>query len=130
MKGLYKLREKLCDELEKFGEGAEMTPPALDTVDKLAHAIKNIDKVMEGDGGAYSQAGDWIAGGRYGHSYDDGRDGGSYRRRGGMGRYPREGGYSRGPDDMMAHMRRMMMEADTEAERDMIHRLMTQMGMG
>lgn len=124
MKGLYKLRDMLCDELEKFGENGELSAGALETVDKLAHAIKNIDKVLEGEEG-YSMGGDWMAGGRYGHSYDSGQ---SYRRRDNMGRYPRDG-YSRGRESMVERMRRMMMEAGNERERDAINRAIQMMEM-
>lgn len=125
MKGLYKLRDMLCEELEKFGENGEISAGALETVDKLAHAIKNIDKVLEGEEG-YSMGGDWMAGGRYGHSYDGGQ---SYRRRDNMGRYPRDG-YSRSPGDLLDRMRRMMMEAGiSERERDAINRAIQMMEM-
>ncbi len=124
MKGLYKLRDMLCEELEKFGESGELSAGALETVDKLAHAIKNIDKVLEGEEG-YSMGGDWMAGGRYGQSYEGGQ---SYRRRDSMGRYSR-GGYSRGREDMVDRMRHMMMEADTEKEREAIRRCIAQMEM-
>lgn len=124
MKGLYKLRDMLCEELEKFGENGELSAGALETVDKLAHAIKNIDKVLEGEEG-YSMGGDWMAGGRYGHSYDSGQ---SYRRRDNMVRYPRDG-YSRGRESMVERMRRMMMEAGNERERDAINRAIQMMEM-
>ena len=119
MKGLYKLRDMLCEELEKFGESGELSAGALETVDKLAHAIKNIDKVIEGQDDAYSMGGDWMAGGRYGHSY---------RRRDGMDHYDR-GGYSRGREGIVERMRRMMAEADTEKEREAIRRCIGQMEM-
>ena len=51
MHELHTLKEKLCAELEKYSS-KELTASALDYVDKLAHAIKNIDKIIEG--GEYS----------------------------------------------------------------------------
>lgn len=46
MKELYEVKEKLCDELKSFGK-KDMTPGSLDVIDKLAHSIKNIDKVID-----------------------------------------------------------------------------------
>ena len=82
MHKLEDLKEMLCEELEKYGEKKELTAGSLDVVDKLAHAVKNIDKIIEGYDGGYS-------GKRYV------RDGRSYRgsyaqRRDAMGRYSRE----------------------------------------
>lgn len=72
MKELYELKEKLCDELKSYGK-KEMSAGSLDVIDKLAHAIKNIDKII--DGGEYSNAyRPYVRKGRYssnGYSYDD-----------------------------------------------------------
>ena len=64
MKEIYELREKLCDELKEYGN-KEMSAGSLDVIDKLAHAIKNIDKILDGDEG-YSSRGEYMRGG---HSY-------------------------------------------------------------
>lgn len=54
MKELYELKEKLCDELKAYSK-REMSSGSLDVIDKLAHAIKNIDKIIENyDGNGYS----------------------------------------------------------------------------
>ena len=45
MSELYELKEKLCDELKSYGK-KDMTAGSLDVIDKLAHAIKNIDKII------------------------------------------------------------------------------------
>ena len=45
MHELYELREMLCDELKKYGT-KDLTTGSLDVVDKLAHAIKNLDKII------------------------------------------------------------------------------------
>jgi hypothetical protein len=84
MSEMYELRDKLCDELKSYGK-KEMSAGSLDVVDKLAHAIKNIDKIIENDEEGYS--------GRYPHEY-----GRSYRgrKRDSMGRYSSRGEY----DDM------------------------------
>ena len=80
MNELHELKEKLCDELKEYAH-KEMSAGSLDVIDKLAHAIKNLDKVVDGHEG-YS--------GRYndGRSYNDrsyGRDS--------RGRYSRGDGY-------------------------------------
>lgn len=54
MKELYELKEKLCDELKEYGK-KEMSAGSLDVVDKLAHTIKNLDKIIES--GDYSNYG-------------------------------------------------------------------------
>lgn len=85
MDALYELKEKLMKELEEYGN-KEMTPGSLEVVDKLAHAVKNLCKVIDAyEEEEYSQRG----------NYDDGQGGGSYR---GGGRYPRNmgGGSYRG----------------------------------
>lgn len=48
MKEIYELREKLCDELKEYGN-KEMSAGSLDVIDKLSHAIKNIDKILDSD---------------------------------------------------------------------------------
>ncbi len=47
MHKLYKLKETLMEELEAYGAKGEMTAGSLDVVDKLAHAIKNICRIIE-----------------------------------------------------------------------------------
>lgn len=83
MHELYELKEKLCDELKDYGT-KEVTASNLEVIDKLAHATKNIDKIIEAyEGDGYS-----------GRMYPDGM-GGSYRGYSREGRgYSREGGYS------------------------------------
>ena len=58
MHELHELRDKLCEELEKYGRDKELTAGSLDIVDKLAHSIKNLDKIIyydeeEGYSGRY-----------------------------------------------------------------------------
>lgn len=83
MKELHELREMLCDELKEYGKKGELSAGSLSTIDTLAHALKNLDKVIEDDG--YS--------GYYRHAYDDGMSRGYDRsyRRDSMGRYSRSG---------------------------------------
>ena len=51
MHDLYNLRDMLCDELKEYGAKSELTAGSLDIVDKLAHALKNLDKIIENDDG-------------------------------------------------------------------------------
>ena len=94
MKHIEKLKEALCEELDKFAKSGDVTVSSLEKIHKLTDTIKNIDKIMmlEEDDGGYSEAGNWIGEGRmYGSSYARGR---RYAKRDSMGRYSRDGGYS------------------------------------
>ncbi len=102
MHDIKKLKEMLMEELAEYGKGKELTMGSLDMVVKLAHATKNLCKIIEsGEEEEYSRA-DGVGGegsyrgmyrGSYRGSYAD--EGGSYRRRrDSMGRYSRDG-YSR-----------------------------------
>lgn len=95
MKHLEKLKEALCEELDKFGKSGDITVNSLEKIHKLTDTIKNIDKIMmlEEDGG-YSETymGD---GAMYGGSYARGR---RYAKRDSMGRYSKDGGYSEDDD--------------------------------
>lgn len=98
MHDIKKLKEMLMEELAEYGKGKELTMGSLDMVDKLAHACKNLCKIVEsGEEEEYSRADGMdsyrMRGGSYRGSYAD--EGGSYRRRrDSMGRYSRDG-YSR-----------------------------------
>ena len=126
----------LCKELEDYGKKGEMSAGSLEIVDKLAHAIKNLDKIIENYDEEYSGAYEGGQGGSYrrGMSGDGGRGsyrGGSYRsyargrgrnaRRDSMGRYSGEG-YSR-HNDMVDELRDMMEDAPDEKTRMEIQRL-------
>ena len=143
MRTLEKLRDMLCDELDEYAEKKDMSTADLEKVHVITDTVKNIDKIciMEEDG-EYSHAGDWEAmgrmNGRYGDSYDrgdsyanrgehwvrghysrarDGRDYSMARGRGGRRGYSRAEG-----EDLMEHMDRMMEEAETPREREIIKR--------
>lgn len=125
MEDLYKLKEMLCDELEEYGKKGEMSAGTLEIVDKLAHAIKNLDKIIENYDDDYSNAyeGTGMRGSYRGRSYRDGRMNRSYaRKRDAMGRYSREG-YSRHGDEMIEELRDLMEEAPDEKTRMEIQRL-------
>lgn len=109
MHGIYKLKDKLCEQLEEYGQG-ELTMATLDVIDKLAHATKNVDKIIEAyEEQEYSEAyaGGGMSGrgsyGRFGRSYEGGRS--NARRRDSRGRYS-NARYSR--DDMNERINGMM----------------------
>jgi hypothetical protein len=113
MKHLEDLRDTLCRELDEIAGKGELSAGALDTVDKLAHTIKNLDKVMMGEG--YSSAGDWYAMGNYGERPGY-RDSVSYRgrKRDSMGRYSR----TDAKEDIADKLRRMMDDAPDSRTRE------------
>ena len=82
MHDLYKLKDNLVKELEELGK-QDLSKSTLETVDKLAHAAKNVAKVIEcceedeysmAMGGGYSRRGGYSMRGSYadGRSYMDG----------------------------------------------------------
>ena len=111
MKELHELRERLCDELKEYGKRGELSSGTLDVVDKLAHALKNLDKVIETDSG-YSGS----------YPYDRAYRG-SYERDS-RGRYSGTG-YSR--HDLSDKLRELMGEAPDEHTRMEIKRLIDKM---
>lgn len=123
MHDIYKLKDMLCEELEEYGSKNEISAGSLDVIDKLAHSIKNIEKILkhhEEEESGYSSM----------YPYDRRmyRDGMSYARgdRGGrgagarrdsMGRYSSRGGYSMADADMsemIDEMRSMMNDLPEE----------------
>ena len=133
MKHLEKLKEALCEELDKFAKSGDITVNSLEKIHKLTDTIKNIDKIMmleESEG--YSEA----RGRTYmrGSSYDDDmmhserRGRGRYAKRDSMGRYSSDSdsydgddyserrgrGYSRdeATDHLMRQLGNMMEDAD------------------
>ena len=95
MEKLYELKEMLCRELEKYAS-KEISASTLEYIDKLAHAIKNIEKIIESDSGMSRRG-----------SYGD-YEGTFAPRRDARGRYSRE--YSR-HGDMVDELRELMNEA-------------------
>lgn len=132
MHDVYKLKDMLCEELEEYGRKNELTPASLEVVDKLAHAIKNIQKIIENyeeeesgyssagryyyDDGQGGMGGSYVRGGRgggrgYSYARGGGRGRGSNARRDSMGRYSSRDGYSMADSDMsemIEEMRDMM----------------------
>ena len=126
MKDYRKLKEMLCDELDKFAERKELSGSSLDIIHKLTDTIKNLDKIemLEEEGGysergrsgGYSRdGGDWEAHGVYGgNSYNDGGNSYRGRNRDSMGRYSRDDG----KEHMVRKLREMMGDAESDAERE------------
>lgn len=122
MNELYELKETLCKELKEYGKKRDMKAGDLDVVDKLAHTIKNLDKVIEkysdDYSGEYSMARGRNANrdsrGRYSSEYSMTRGMGGYSMRDG---YSNErGGYSRN-NDMVMELRELMEDAPDERTR-------------
>lgn len=53
MRELHELRDKMVDELREYNH-KDLTAGNLEIIDKLAHATKNLDKVIMGSEGGYS----------------------------------------------------------------------------
>jgi hypothetical protein len=120
MDALYDLKDKLCQELEEYGD-KELSAGSLSTIDSLAHTIKNLDKIIEkyeedDYSGAYDGSYDdgnmnrnmdgtsrRYAMRRYSGARGDGRGRGRNARRDSMGRYSSDG-------KMMAQELRELME--------------------
>lgn len=135
MHELYEIKEKLMKELEEYAS-QDMSAGSLEVIDKLAHAIKNICKIIEayeeeegysedGRGGSYRYSYEGDGSGNRRYSYDGGR-GGSYARGGGRGRGRNArrdsmGRYSRAEDDMdsmIMELREMMGDLPQEKQKE------------
>ena len=106
MNDLYELREKLCDELKMYGK-KDLSAGSLDVIDKIAHAVKNIDKIIAESEG-------------YSHEYHNhvrrGRDS--------MGRYTRDGYSYHG--DIVGELREVMENTTNEQIKHKIKRLVSE----
>lgn len=141
MHELYELKEMLCEELKEYGKKGEMSTGSLEVVDKLAHTIKNLDKIIESyEEEEYSGRGSYEDGSMRGSyrgsyegrgSYEDGRSyerrsyargRGRNARRDSRGRYSSEG-YSRN-EDMAMQIREMMEDAPDERTRQEFQRFL------
>ena len=141
MKHLEKLKEALCEELDKFGKSGDITVNSLEKIHKLTDTIKNIDKIMmlEEESG-YSEG--YVDDGMmHGNSYARGR---RYAKRDSMGRYSSDGGsydgddyserrtgrgYSRdeATDWMMTRLGEMMSETDDPKQRETLKKCMREL---
>ena len=121
MQAIYDLKETLCRELEEYGHKDKLDVGDLDIVDKLAHATKNLDKIIE----CFEEE---EYGGR---SYNDMRSyrgnrsygGGSYSRRGRRS-YARN--YSMDPG-MIDDVRELMMDAPDDRTRQKFQKLIDEL---
>lgn len=130
MHELYELKEKLTRELTDYAKG-ELSTGSLDIIDKLAHSIKNVCKVIEDsegsnrsyegsrrsydmsrEGSNRSYEGSYGEGGSSyeGSSYRRGR--GRYARRDSMGRYAAEG------PELAMELKELMQDAPEESKQD------------
>lgn len=125
MHAIYELKESLCDELEEYGKKDKLDLGAIDVIDKLAHTIKNLDKIIESyeeqeysmdydDGMSYEgeqgRGGTLGGGSSYARRYTMARGRGRNARRDSMGRYS-----SAGDSQMMiSELRELMHDAPNE----------------
>ena len=129
MRELYELKEKIISELKEYAKKPEMSASALETVDKLAHAAKNIDKLLES--GEYSGHYEPMP---YGPGYySRARGRGADARRDSMGRYSSGGRYSYGDEysmdhaDMIEEVRGLMHQADDPKTRQEFERFISKL---
>ena len=80
-----KLKNMLCDELDRIADKDELNPSSLDMVDKLAHSLKCIATVEAMDDAGYSEHDGGMSYGSYGRGRNAKRDS--------MGRYSSENRY-------------------------------------
>ena len=144
MHEMYKLKDMLCEELEKITKKGELSAGSLDAVDKLTHSIKSIDTIIAMD--EYSEEDEMSYEGSYARGVQGGNRGGGRggnsnargRRRDSMGRYSRNnsyrgsygngGGYSREEemDNLKMELQGLLEEAENEEERKMIRKWIKQ----
>ena len=143
MHKLYELKEKLIKELGDYGS-KEMSSGSLDVIDKLAHAAKNVGKVIECceeeeysnayygyDGDSYYSDGSYTNDSSMSYVRPDGsyRDGGMSHARG-RGRYAKRdsmGRYSRASEDIKHELQELMSKATDERTKSEIRKLMERM---
>lgn len=122
MRYIEDLKRNLCEELEKYGQKDTISAGDLERVDTLAHAVKNLDKILMCEDSGYSQSGDWYAMGKYGDGY---RGDVSYRgrKRDNMGRYSRNDA----KHDITDKLRRMAEDAPDSRTREALEKAMRAM---
>ena len=128
MDKLFELKEMLCEELEEYGAKDKLDVGGLEIVDKLAHVVKNIDKIIEDSEEGYSGESyrrSYAQGGnRGGGNRGGGRSNRSYaRRRDARGRYSREEGYSMDGEEIVEEIRGLMNSAPDEYTRKELEKL-------
>lgn len=149
MKHLEKLKEALCEELDKFGKSGDITVNSLDKIHRLTDTIKNIDKIMmleESEGYPEERGRTHMGGSSYDDDimYSERRGRGRNAKRDSMGRYSSDGGsydgddyserrtgrgYSRdeATDWMMTRLGEMMSETDDPKQRETLKKCMREL---
>jgi len=136
MHKLYDLKEMLLEELEQFAD-KPMNGSTLQTIDILAHAIKNLCKIIESseemENRSYYRRGDsYYRRGEASYegdsSYDDGgssyaRGRGRNARRDSRGRYA-SNNYYNAKDEVTEKLDKLMQDAPDDASRQEIQRVM------
>ena len=105
MRDLYNLKNMLVEELAEFGRKGELSKTSLDTIDKIAHATKNIGKDIEG-----CEQEEYSGRSYRGRSYESGNN--SYR------------GYSRSGDDVREELDKLMHSVNDDRTREELRKIM------
>lgn len=109
---LYDVKEKLCRELKSYGKKETLDLTTLQAIDTLAHALKNVCKVIE----CYEDEEENYSYAPMPHMprMSFGRGRGPYAKRDSMGRYSsRDGGYA--PDgDFKMELQELMNSAPND----------------
>ena len=129
MHKLYELKETLVKELERYADNQTLDLQTLDVIDKLAHAGKNVCKIIETceeeqyseamGGGSYRSMPHFRMAGSYANEGSYARGRGAGARRDSMGRYSSAA-------DFRADLQELMNNAPNEQVRQ---RLMETMNM-
>lgn len=126
-RNMERVRDMLCEELDKFGSKGELTAGSLETIDKLAHSIKSIDTIMAMED-AYSNEN---RGGRSNRSYR-GNSRESYAResyRGSRrGRSNRGYSYDDAKEDMIDQLEDIMRTAPDKETKEAIKQAIEMIG--
>lgn len=148
MHDLYNLKETLMRELESYGHKDKLDISTLQTIDTLAHSLKNVCKVIQdceaeqngysmARGGGYSQAYAMMPP-MYGQSYENSYAGNSYangnsydmsfaRGRGPNAARDSMGRYSSADGDIRMQMQQLMQQAPNDIVRQKMAEAMNAM---
>lgn len=134
MNAFYDLKDMLCGELNDIVKKGELSAGDLDVVDKLTHSIKSLVTIMAMEEGGYSNEGGYSGRrdsmGRYasdGVSYARYNDGVSYARYNDGGYSGRRYSRDEGRSYMSNKLERMMEEASSEEERQVLQQAMARL---
>jgi len=124
MQELYKLKDLLCEELKKYASKG-ISGASLEAIDKIAHACKNVCKIIEKEEETQMS----YDGGSYRGSYDGGSYMGGYSSRG-RGRYAARdsmGRYSSAENEMAQKIRDLMQEAPNDHVRQSMQNILNEL---